>query len=189
MTILGKHTLQETDELIRNTEARVDAINVAVLRDSVPLRKADPTVVDDWQAFLVRWTTAKSQARKDMLIIGATRPGVPSVLCPSEEVYQNILHAGSATYPLYGPTDLPGLQDRVAKVSTIQMGAPKQVQSWDFDLSAYQSADSLAKASQAAGAAVKGGIVDTVKANPGTTIMIVGGAVGTLVVLRKLHLL
>jgi hypothetical protein len=190
MTILGKHTLEETNNLITDNEWRIQAINDAV--HSVPSSKwgeVDPTLPANWDSLLERWTTAKFKAKTNMALISASKPGAPWAVVPAEDVFQAILHATSTTYPLYTVTDVPGLQNRVAKVTTIKFGARPKPTSWDFDLSAYKSADVLAKTSQQAGTAVSKGIVDTVKANPGTTLLIGGVVVGGLIAARKLRIL
>lgn len=193
MTILGHHTISETKDLIQDYEWRIDALNKALGSVRVTLLTADPALIDDWDAFLSRWTTAKYKAKAMMLLAATEHAGVPDSINPSEDIYQSVLNAGSPTQPLYTPKDLPGLALRIQKVIPVTFPPRPSSVAWDFDLAAYKATDTGAKViqqtGQAAAQAAKGAVVDSALSHPGYYVAGAVGLVGAVWLARKLHFL
>jgi hypothetical protein len=195
MTILGRHTIAETKSLLNLMEWRIDNWNdvVAGLKRAEPeTLDKDATLVRDWNAFLERWVSAKTGVRAKYVAALIANPLLGPEMIPDEDGYQALLHASSATYPLYTPTDLPGLQQRISKLHPerkYDFGDPPKDFSLDLDLQAYKAADSAAKGIEKAKEKAQESGKDFLADNYGKIAIVGGGAIATLIVLRKLHLL
>lgn len=149
MTILGKHTLAETEELLGNVQNRVTDVKNTFdkLPPDVTLAR-DPTLPADWALWLGKWTQTAVDVKKKLGIAKVVTPGVPNSVIATEEQWNQILKATREGYPgPYTDKDLPGLQIRIGKIKPIEWKQVElnRVDADDADLKSYKKVDEVIK--------------------------------------------
>jgi len=188
--ILGHHTISELNDLVNQTEWRVDAVNDAIKKiPGSKLTESDPKLADDWQAFLKRWIACKRPLRAKITAITIAYPGTGPGLIPDEDDYQAVLHAISTITPSYGPTDLSGLQQRIEKFGPISFPPQPQNVAWDLDLLAYNASDSTLKAAGNAATTVGDATGSFIEEHKGAVGLTIAAGIGGLILTHKLKLI
>ena len=188
MTIAGLHTVSESSDLLENYDWQIQQMDAALHSSA---KAPDTALSHDWAAFLDAWNSAKTKERTRMGMLLFTNPiqattATGRALIPNEVGYQAITKAWSKTYPLYTDQDGPGLRKRITALTGdtslgSQQGAPK-FDALDADLKLYQASDTVIKTGQQAS-------TNFFQDNWGKLAVSAVGAVGVLIVLRKMRLL
>ncbi len=199
MTILGNHTVDETEHIMKLMEFRiqaVDKLNNQITQAQVatnPAMLAD--LENDWTNFRFRWATAREKVANDLLFILLGQPLVPASVLAAEPQYQQIMHAisvnGDGT-KVKG--DFGNIVDRFQAFTGQHIDEADQPlpTGFDPDLLAYKKVDDAIKSGEAAAAAaaqgVSGAVSSSVKNNLGTyavlgAVAVVGGIVAVKVYL------
>lgn len=181
MTILGKHTVDETRHLIRLADFRVDGVN----KELIPALK-DPTAetvkaLRDWNAFETKWEQVHHHVVETLLGQKISNPLVPENVLPSETEFKQVSDILD---------ELTGFIRRFGNLTGKAINRdgeppPDQV---DPDLKAFQAVDEKIKAGEAAAADAKKAAGKAASSNTGLLIGLgVAGVLG-VVVATKIYL-
>jgi hypothetical protein len=182
MTILGKHTIPEVEELIGNLQNRITDVGDTFAKLDAETLAKDASLDSEWKAFLERWTKGKASARNMLVAAKLASPTVPNDIVPVEGTWTDVLKLANTSYPgPYKTTDLPGLQIRVQKLKPIEWKAVEKnrVDAPDSDLKTYKKVDQTIKDGEQ-------GADSILKDNWGKIAIGVGAGIGTVILLRKL---
>ena len=191
MTILGSHTIDETEHLMKLVEYRIqqgNKANASITQDQVnvdPLAMLD--LQSDWTAFQVRWATMRDPVLKDLTSLSLGQPLVSDTLIASESQYQKVLGAiNTGPNGSIAKGDLSDCLSRIERIGHVVVDLNNQPlpTGFDPDLAVYKTADATIKQGKAiASAAVDGaasanadvnnGILGLLSANIGKVV--VGG--------------
>jgi len=193
MTILGRHTVAETRDLIRATEFRVNQ-NLkyweSIRARRTGARTPDQTLLDsDIAKFVDRWTTVRDTQTLAMLASVLANPGVAPFILPAEDQFVAIDNATRRTNPRLG--DIQGrLEKEAATVGLpgVDLSATPAQNSPDADFAALGKLDqAIAAIGNPLG---KPGGSDSVATSPIGLVVIGGvalaGLVGVLYVKKNL---
>lgn len=157
MTVLGQHTIAETEDLMKTVEFRIQAGNKTNAQITMPQIAANQALYmdlqKDWNNFQVRWATARDPVLNSLLVKNVGQPLVPVSLIVSEPEYQAIKKAinvgGQDTYV---KGDLTDVLNRIEQFSgqTINEKDHPMPSGFDPDLAAYKKVDASIKAGEAA---------------------------------------
>lgn len=185
MTILGSHTIQEVEDLMKTIEYRIQQMNKANSNITQQQVDLDPLgmldLQKDWTAFQVRWATMRDQVLSDLLMLSLAQPLVSISLIPAEKQYQKVISTiNTGPNGSIAKGDLSDCANRIAQLGQVHIDfANMPVPSnFDPDLAAYKTVDAgIKKGEDAAKAAVGGagdlnasvnnGILDLLSANIG----------------------
>lgn len=191
MTVLGNHTVKETRELITVVQYRFDQVENAYKGISKEWRDAHPQdarLLDlEWANEKKHWQEVRDSVAKSLTWKNSTNVA-PADMIASEEEWKAILgfvEYGASSGVERRPDDLRSIQERIEKIRGQQVdlqGVPK-MSTDDPDMNAVKTLD-------ASIAAAKGGAMKAAKdvsdvgnkaAKNNATYLVVGGAVGALV--------
>jgi len=199
MTILGKHTLDETRHLIRTVEFRIQETDKVYANISDGWKSSNTAawteLQGDWAAFRKRWVATRDEVLRRLLVITIGNPLVSESVLPSEPEYKLIKCAiNVGCEDTYTKGDLTDCILRIEKAA----GAPidetnKPIPAgWDPDLKAYKEVDGAVKKGEAAAAAAAASGKKLVASNLplviGGGIALVGVAVVGTIVATKVYL-
>lgn len=143
MTIAGRHTMQETRQLIAAKDALIKQIDDAFKSSRWAGNDAKKWQAD-WYAFNQRWIHMKKEVNSGFMKLSIMSPGIPASAVPSEDEWQMVLHACNVSGDgIYTTGDLPDMQNRLEAVIGPFIDSskiPKQ-DGWDGDLAGYKEAD------------------------------------------------
>jgi hypothetical protein len=149
VTILGRHTVAEVKELIDNKDFEIS--QVMKLHNEFVQQWANVDQREDWEKdwkiFYDRYRNARLKAKTAITAAMLANAAVGPSIIPAEESWQEILRAGSDTYPLYGKGDWPDLTTRIQAASGRKLDMTKRpgyVVS-DIDLIGYKASDTAIK--------------------------------------------
>ena len=151
MTIYGKHTKTEVNQLIAAKDAEIEQIANLFDKSDWNRRNGPGSDVwrNDWYNFNQRYINAKRKVLASFLYQSATFP-LPSDYVQAEDEWQLILRAFNVSGTgLYTTGDFPDLKDRLIEVigsdyRIDQSKIPEQ-NAEDLDLQGYKKADTYAK--------------------------------------------
>ncbi len=147
MTIAGRHTMEETRQLIAAKDALIQQIQSAFTKSGWVGADAEDWRAD-WYDFNQRWIRMKKDVNYEFTKASIMSPGIPASVVPTEDEWQLVLKACNASGTgLYTDGDLPDMQHRLEKVvGPFVDGSkiPKQ-DGWDADLAGYKQADNATK--------------------------------------------
>lgn len=174
MTVLGKHTMQETRDLMATIEFRIKK-NQEVM-DKIPA-SPDKTALDrDWQAFLARWAINRDEVADKLLVLRIGQPVAPASVIVAEKEFEQIRITAE-----FGPdrvsrtNNFMSIMIRAEQLSGITFSekeAPAP-EGFDPDLAAFKKVDSAIKSGEQAAAEAKAAAAKAAKSNMG--MLIVGG--------------
>lgn len=137
MTIFGQHTVHELDDLLKALSYEVDQISRASA-DCAAWKQRDPqgysAWTSEWSKFIAEWAHVSHVAMRRVELT----PHATWDYVPLEDDYQRLLRAFQPSHEL---------ERRFLRESqcTVTMSAVPQPTAPDFDLQAYQAADSATK--------------------------------------------
>ena len=193
MTILGKHTVAETRDLVRATEFRVNKDlkqwEAVKKRRAPQLTMGQSRLDSDIAKFVTRWTDVRDTQTLAMLASVLANPGVAPFILPAEDQFVAISNARSRTEPRLVTIE-SGIDQEASTLGlppTDLSAAPPQ-NSPDADFVALQKLDqAIAAAGNPLG---KPGGSDSVATSPLGLLAIGGvalvGVVGVLYVRKNL---
>jgi len=157
MTVLGKHTIDETRQLMRTIEFRIDRAQALVNR--LPFTNENVKLVKEWNEFVeVRWKNAHDQALNRILLLKINNPLIREDLVPAEGEFNLVMKARNQQGEgVIVPGDLTDLVTRLEKGSGEKLdeeGAPPPP-GFDPDIEAFKKADATIKSGEAAAQAAK----------------------------------
>lgn len=182
MTILGKHTITETRELITNVQYRVNDVSRTFDSLTDSQLASDSTLKEDWAKWLASWKTQRATAEDMLRGFKLASPLVSEDNIPAESAFEKILKTVNSNYPdRYSDKDLPGLQIRIQKIKPIDWKEvdKSRTDAPDADLKAFQKVDATIKSGEQQAK-------DFVKDNWGKIALGVIGAFGLAVLYKKL---
>lgn len=197
MTIMGQHTVDETQDLITVLNGRMfDLQNglYKIVQDPSLVAK-DPTLQADWGAYVTRWGAAIGNVQKELSLKSGAQPMVPNSVLAAEDSYQELLKAVNPQTPgPYTPKDLMGLQIRIQNLTAIPWVDRPLPADFDVDLQAYKEFDAspasqAAKFAQNKAQAAASTLGNALSENKGTIALAVIGVGAGILVARKLHIL
>jgi len=152
MTVLGKHTIDETRQLMRTIEFRIERAQPLVNR--LPFTKENVQLVKEWNEFVeVRWKNAHDQALDRILLLKVNNPLIREDLVPAEGEFNLVMKARNQQGEnKVVPGDLSDLISRLEKGSGQSLneeGHPLPPE-FDPDIEAFKKADATIKAGEAA---------------------------------------
>ena len=195
MTILGSHTMAETEDLMKTVEFRIkagDKVNSTITQAQL---EADPAGItdlqNDWSKFKFRWATAREKVLNALLLRKLAQPLAAASLIPTEDEYKTVRSAinvgGADTFTKGDLTDCLNRIEKATGTRIDEKDAPAPT-GFDPDLAAYKKVDDVIKSGEAAAASAAAGAGNVVKSNP-TPFIIAGlaAAVG-LGIAAKIYL-
>lgn len=195
MTVVGQHTIQETEDLMKTVEFRIEAGNKVNAQITMPQVAAQPDVYkdlqQDWTNFQIRWATARDPVLTDLFIANAAQPLVPASLIPTEKQYQAIKSAinvsGNDTYT---KGDLMDCLLRIENFAgqTIDEKNHPMPSDFDPDLSVYKKVDDSIKAGEAAAKAASAAVTNVAKSNIPLLVGLGIVGIGGVIVATKVYL-
>src|SRR6185369_6846241 len=156
MTVLGKHTIQETEDLMKTVEFRIkagDKVNNQITEPQIRAnldRYTDLQV--DWRDFKARWATGRDRLLDKLLIMKLSTPLVSNSLLASEGEYREVkklINVGGED--TFAKGDLTDCLNRIEALSGQQINekdAPMPA-GFDPDLAAYKKVDDAIKDGEA----------------------------------------
>lgn len=176
MTILGKHTLDETRDLLAVADYRFSETGKAY--DALQSKPAD--IVTDWTALSSKWAKDRVSFRNRLLVAAANNLLLPASAIATEDVWRDIL-----AYVQFQENVKGSLQDITRR---IEQASGKQIRyenqpgqnSPDVDIALFKDLDNKTKELDAAANAAGGGIKDAATSKWG--LMAIGGVIAILVV-------
>lgn len=195
MTILGKHTIDETQHLMKTVEFRIentDRLNNQISADFIRNNSEKYRVLQmDWANFKNRWKIARAKALSDIRALNISNPLVPVSAIPCEDTYKMIKKAinvgGEETYITGDLTDCVQRISLAAGATVDETNKPMPT-GFDPDFAAYREVDAGIKQGEAAAKAAGEKAKQVAKSNIGLMIGIGVGAVVGTVVLTKVYL-
>lgn len=178
MTILGKHTITETRDLMRTIQFRADK-NDEVFKSIRP--NSSPEYIDlktDWSNWLNQWSQARDRAATELVELSIGQPLVPADVITAENQYQRIEKGAQVDNGKKNDrTDMMQLMIRTEQMSGTTFDEKNAPAPTDFDpdLIAFKKVDQAIKSGEAAAAEIKKGATSAAKSNLG---LVIGGAVG-----------
>jgi len=195
MTVLGQHTISETEHLMKTVDFRIqatDKVNNQIVNAQIqgnPLGYAN--LQTDWTNFKSRWASARDDVLLSLFLRNQTNPLVPASLITSEKEYKAIKKAinvgGEDTFTTGDLTDCIQRIEQFAQQQIEEKNAPIP-DNFDLDLLAYKKLDSSIQAGEQAAKAAASAAGQAAKSNIG---LIVGlGIVGVtgVIVASKVYL-
>ena len=182
MTILGKHTIDETRHLIAVAQFRINRTNDLV--NQLPYTAENVQLVKDWNEFVeVRWKQAHALALEGILGLKLANPLVPEHSMPAETQYMRIVNAMNKQEGLIQKGDLTDFISRFEAATDKKFDSEGQPvpEGWDPDLAAYQEVDATIKAGEKIATEVKTEVMAAAKSYLGLTIGLGLGAVALVV--------
>ena len=193
MTILGRHTVAETRDLIRATEFRVNQDvrqwNLVRARRSGPKTQTQNTLDSDFAKFIDRWTNVRDTQTLAMLASVRANPGGAPFSLPAEDQFVAIDNATRRTNPRLGDIQQRlDLEASTLGLPGVDLSATPAQNSPDADFAALGKLDqAIAAAGNPLG---KPGGSDSVATSPIGLVVIGGvalaGLVGVLYVKKNL---
>ncbi len=181
MTILGKHTIAETRDLIAATDYRVMQMDrtieaVRTKRPVGPYTAEETSLENDYGAFKERWAKCKGDALFDLRMLSISNPLAPEDMQSAEAIYKRVDDCVRVTNPR-----LVTIQQRIDSLAVARGVTPIDLskmgsffQSGDVDFDGLKKIDAGIKAGEDAAS-------KTVKSN--TALYVAGGAIGALVLI------
>lgn len=179
--ILGKHTLDETRDLLAIADYRFSQTGKAY----AALNPKPDDITTDWTNLMARWTVASGQVRSDLLKIAASTFGAPASVVATEPQFQTILSFIQFQENVKG--SLQDITYRIGKLQGFPVDYSQQPQpgdGFDVDSWVYPKADSATKEIDKQKEAAQQAVADSKY-----TYIIGGSILGTLlaiVAIRKL---
>ncbi len=183
MTILGQHTIDETRQLIRTVEFRIDRTTQTLLTH-LEFNAENVALVNDWNAFVdERWKAAHDKAIASMLNSKILNPLVSESIMPAEKEFQIISTAINAKPGVISPGDLSDLINRLEKASGLTLDETGHPMPPDFDpdLGAFQRADAAIKAGEGAAKAFEASLPGIGTPSIGLNLPWYGYAIGAAI--------
>ena len=173
MTILGKHTIVETRDLMRTIQFRADK-NDEVFKSIRP--NNSPEYMDlkvDWFNWLNQWKQARDTVADDLVMLSIGQPLVPADVITSEPQYQKIEKGAQVDNgKKHDKTDMMQLMIRTEQLSGTtfdEKNAPAPT-NFDPDLIAFKKVDQAIKTGEAAAKEAKANVASAAKSNVGLII-------------------
>lgn len=192
MTILGKHTVDETLHLMKTVEFRQQAGDKVNATITPAFQQAFPDVYrklqSDWANWKNRWAIARANVTKRLMILNDSQPLVPASTLPAEDEYRTIRKAinvgGEDTYTTGDLTDCLNRIETAAGTQIDEKNKPMPT-GFDPDFAMYREVDAKIKAGEAAAREAADAAKKAAKSNIGLLVGLgVAGVVGTVVVTK-----
>jgi len=193
MTILGKHTITETRDLIRSLQFRVsNAMNqqnkVILARSGPPTEKQMQTELD-LKILVPRWNKVRDDETQKLTLLSVTNPLAPADMIACEDSWVAVNKAVAVDFPrLITIEQQLDVQSKALDIPPIDFSKIPPQNAPDLDFAALKKLDKAIadgeKAAKEAGGAVK----EAAKSNVG--LLIGAGLVGVvgIVVVTKVYL-
>lgn len=175
MSIFGKHTLDETRDLLAVADYRFKETGKAY--DALPTKPED--LAKDWSVLSEKWAKDRVHFRNQLLIAAGNNLLLPASAITTEDVYKAIL--GYIQFQENVKGSLQDITHRIEQLSGKQIlysNQPGQT-STDVDIELFKDLDKKTKEIDAAADAAKRGAKDAALSNWG--LLIGGTVVATLV--------
>ena len=175
MTILGKHTLDETRDLLAVADYRFKETGKAY--DELANKPAD--LVSDWTALSDRWAKDRVSFRNQLLVRAAGNLLLPASAIATEDIWKAILGYVQGQELVKG--SLQDVTRRIEQLSGKQIKYENQPgqNSPDVDIALFKDLDNKTKELDAAADAAKGGAKDAATSKWG--LIIGGGLLAALI--------
>lgn len=171
MTILGQHSVEELQDLVKSTDYSLAMIQKSYDGFVTEWKSKDPFThadwLNDWNLLKGRYAEAREKAAK-VISASALLWDIRNSVIPAEQQYQGILVSlHRDPKGAYVKGDLQDVYNRFAEAQRkpIIFNQPQPTGS-DVDLLVYSGSDKTIKAGEEAAKAVKKEVEDVAKANP-----------------------
>lgn len=180
MSIFGKHTLDETRDLLAVADYRFKETGKAY--DALATKPED--LVQDWASLSEKWAKDRVHFRNQLLIAAGNNLLLPASAISTEDVYKAILAYIQFQENVRG--SLQDITDRIGKLRGAPIMYEKQPgqTTTDVDIELFKDLDKKTKEIDAAADAARKGAKDAAFSNAG--LMIGGTVVATLVGIQLL---
>jgi hypothetical protein len=204
MTILGLHTIPETNDLIKLVQYRFDQVHKGYLaipqswRDTNPVEFAN--IQANWNVEIERWRKVREDVLSRLWKLNWSNPGSPASIIASENEYQEVLqfveYGGKVGGQIVNrrPNDLRDMQMQIERAlgRSIDLQSRPSFTSEDVDHQGFLKLDAAIKAGeQGAGQAGKkvleGGkeVSKSLASSPTFWAVMTVAAIGGIVYLKK----
>lgn len=157
MTILGKHTVAEAEELMLQKNSDILRLAGAFLGHEPTWLKKDPAGAkafrNDLSDLLARWRKTRSEVNA---VVDGTNKSLRDVM-PAEDLYQDIIRTLTRNPGRFQTGDFPDLTERLGKQGVNWEAPVIQPSVTDRDLEVFKKADSTTKDIEKAGKTVSSG--------------------------------
>ena len=184
MTILGKHTLSETRDLLAVTDYRFKQVQAAYQNPSSK-GKIDPDLTNDWQTLAAKWATDRFRISAELVDRGLG-VAIPANAYPTEDIWKELIAYTEQSGDFIKGT-LPDVIRRfeLAGVPVNLTNEPTQ-DSTDVDFQLFGTLDATTKQMEKQADAAKHAALGAVKSNIPLIAGIVGIAAGIIIIKEKI---
>lgn len=193
MTVLGKHTIAETRDLMRSLQFRINACldqqnKILMARSGPPTEKQFQTE-QDLKTLVLRWNKVRDEETRKLTILSLGAPLVPAHMQPSEDSYVAVNKAVAVDFPrLITVQQQLDVQSRELEIPELNFDKIPPQDSPDMDFAALKKLDSAIAEGEKQAKAAAGTVKEAAKSNVGLMIGLgLAGAAG-VVVLTKVYL-
>lgn len=148
MTILGKHSLEETRELLKEKASEIAQLNGGIKAHAKEIKRKDPSFAGEWDKFFSDWQRFASSLSAVLALKSKTTP-LPDSATDAETEYQLILTQLQKTPGHFERGDLADFVDRLAKMEVDITVVVNQPESVDLDLEGFKQSDSAIRGFEA----------------------------------------
>lgn len=180
MTIFGKHTIDETQHLMKLIQFRADKNDEVFRGITAPQANANlpefQRLERDWKVWQERWAKARDTIADELVLINLGQPLVPASSIPVEDLYKRIEVAAQVDNgKKQDDTDMMQLMLRTEKISGNRFDEKDQPvpSGYDPDLMAFKKVDAVIKNGEATAKELANKAGGAAKSNVG--LLVIGG--------------